>query len=202
MKQLYPDIEWYTEISRNLGVSHRCPFASVHRCPRYFQGVSLLGDQGLLSRFDSQTDQDIGEKWEATDIWPAAWHEYSGISSSDGRPFLYRDFCPEIAAQAFGLFAATLIRYSDEIDQASAHGRLKSNPESVDKDWRWRWSSVSEMHYTNCPVYSLLSANLKPLIRKESTEPVFTAKPGFFGFSVDLMKLFEYAKRRWLSRKK
>lgn len=201
MKQLYPDIEWYTEISRNLGASPRCPFASVHRCPRYFQGVSLLGGQGALSRLDSQTDHDIGQKWEATDIWPAAWQEHSGISSSDGRPFLYRDFCPEVAEQAFGLFAATLIRYSDAIDQASAHGRLKSNPESVNKDWRWRWSSVSEMHYTNCPVFSLLSVDPKPLGKEEDTNPVFIAKPSAFGFSIDLKQLWKSATRWWLSRK-
>lgn len=184
-----------------MGVCPRFPFASVHRCPRYFQGASLLGDEGALSRLDPQMDHDIGEKWEATDVWPAAWHEHSGISASDGRGFLYRDFCPEVAEQAFGLFASTLVRYSDEVDQQSAHERLTSNAETVHKDWRWRWSFVSEMHYTNCPIYSLLSVDPKPLEEEEHTDPVFTAKPGFFGFSIDLKQLWKRGTRWWLSRK-
>ena len=201
MKHLHPNIEWYTKASEEKHVTPRCPFASVRRCPRYFQGISLLGEQGALSRLNSRQDQEIGGRWEGTDIWPAARHEHSGIISSDGKPFLYRDFCPEITGEAFGLFASTLSRYSDEIDRQSAHESLASNGGGVTNDWRWHWSSVSEMHYTNCPVYSLLSVDPKRVENGEGSEPVFTAKPGIFGFSVDLKQLFEHAKRWWLSRK-
>lgn len=201
MKQQYPDLEWYTEVSRKMAVSPRCPFASVHRCPRYFQGVSLLGEEGGLSRLDPQLDRDIGEKWEATDVWPAAWHEHTGISSSDERPFLYRDFCPEVAEQAFGLFASTLIRYSDDTDKQSAHEWLTLNGKTAHKDWRWHWYSVSEMHYTNCPVFSLLSVDPTPLKIDEHSDPVFTMKPGFFGLSIDLKQLWIRGTRWWRSRR-
>ncbi len=153
-----------------------------------------------MSLLDPKLDKEIGAKWEATDIWPAVWHEHSGIGSSEGKPFLYRDFCPEVTGEAFGLFASTLARYSDEIDMVSAQHWLVSNGIGHRKEWRWHWSLVSEMHYTQCPVYSLLSVTPKQQEMPESLEPLFIAKPEAFGFSVDLKQLFFRAKRWWSER--
>jgi hypothetical protein len=41
-----PDIEWYLRISKERGVTPRCPFATVERCPRYYDSLSLLGEAG------------------------------------------------------------------------------------------------------------------------------------------------------------
>src|SRR6266478_1120232 len=44
-----PTLKWYTDISASKSLSPRCPFASVHRCPRYYQSVSLLGEAGVAT---------------------------------------------------------------------------------------------------------------------------------------------------------
>jgi|GEM_PF-885983 len=199
-EHLNPDVEWYTAVSDRMRVTCRCPFASVHRCPRYFEGISLLGEEGALSRLDPKLDHEIGAKWEATDVWPAVWHEHSGISSSGGKPWQYRDFCPEITGEAFGLFASILQRFSTESDKKSAQNRLASNRIGYGKNWRWHWSSISEMHYTQCPIYSLLSVTPKQQEMSEVSEPLFTAKPEAFGFSVDLIQLVSRARRWWSER--
>lgn len=200
MKYIYPDIKWYTKISDDKKVTPRCPFASVHRCPRYFQGISLLGEEGNLSKLDTALDKEIGNKWENTDLWPAARHEFSGILSSNKKPFEYRDFCPEVIAEAFGLFASTLIRYSDEYEREAASKWLAKQENISINDWRRQWSSVSEMHYTYCPLYSLLSVSLKPITITEKPESIVTAKPSMFGFSIDLKQLLTRFSRWWLSK--
>ncbi len=137
---LLPDFEWYSQKSAALGLSSRCPFASVERCPRYYQSLSLLGSAGSTA-IDHDEDERLKRLWEGSDLWPRT-REYataiSGSSKQDGSQTEYfSNFCPEIAYDRFGHFASYLGDYSDKIDRDFAHQRLGEPGESGER-WRWR----------------------------------------------------------------
>lgn len=64
-------------------------------------------------------------------------------------------FCPEVSYERFGYFATYLGRYSDELDHDLAHKKL-GEINAPSKDYRWAWSSMKPMHFTECPIYSVL----------------------------------------------
>ena len=156
MNHIDPNIHWYTGISRERGVRPRCPFASVHRCPRFYQSLSLLGGAGSTKIAPSE-DQRLSKRWKKSDLWPATDEQATSIMGSPGRP-IYSNFCPEVAYEQFGLFAVSFARYADEIDSDAAHAQLGRHG-APPTDWRWAWSSVAPLHYTECPLYSPLDLN-------------------------------------------
>jgi hypothetical protein len=52
MSIINPNLEWYESVSEKKHLLPRCPFASVYRCPRYYQSISLLGEAGVSTRID------------------------------------------------------------------------------------------------------------------------------------------------------
>ena len=155
-----PKLDWYTSESERLGVTPRCPFASVERCPRYYQSLSLLGTAGSTS-IDSSEDSRLREFWEGSDLWPRT-REYAtaifGSKNDDGdwERMSLSNFCPEVAYDRFGYFASGLGDYADEIDAGIAHENLAKN-DGAPGHWRWRWNSLEQMHYTSCPTYAPLT---------------------------------------------
>ena len=71
------------------------------------------------------------------------------------------NYCPEVAFDSFGVFASLLCEHGDEIDRDLAYGRLSRQGVS-EESWKWRWSTLKPMHYTECPLYS-------PLLRQTSS---------------------------------
>lgn len=149
-----PDLQWYTGISQRKGLRSRCPFASVHRCPRFYQSLSLLGEAGS-TRIEPKEEQRLLRKWKQSDLWPTTREQETWIAGEPGNPAIYSNFCPEVAYDRFGLFALNLARYADDIDLEAAYARL-GRIDARGNDWRWAWSSVAPMHYTECPLYSPL----------------------------------------------
>lgn len=155
-----PDLAWYTAISTRKKLLPRCPFASVHRCPRYYQSLSLLGEAGSTP-IDPDEDNALRRQWQGSDLWPATLEQATSITSIEGRGGRRRQsfwhFCPEVAFDRFGFFTSDLNPYADEIDLDLAHRALgKANAPATDP--RWAWAGVSEMHYSECPLYSPLAA--------------------------------------------
>ena len=200
MEHIYPDIEWYIGISQAKTGTPRCPFANVHRCPRYYASYSLLWKHGITTTLELEVDSAIREKWMKSDLLTTLGEEDTGITSADGEPRSFRNFCPEVTRQVFGLFASSLSKYADEIDRGVAERWLVDNGRAFAKDWRWEWASVSPMHYTECPTYSLLAVALNPIEIIPKREEVLSAKPGFLGFTIDLRRLFTRLARWWLSK--
>ena len=146
-----PDPNWYITISKKMSVSPRCPFATVESCPRFYQSLSLLGSAGSTA-IDSSEDKRLLEKWKKNDLWPKTREQETIIS---GNNKFFDKFCPEVAFERFGYFASYLGRYSGELDHDLAHEQLGKIGASSE-DYRWAWSSVAPMHYTECPLYSVL----------------------------------------------
>jgi hypothetical protein len=169
---MQPDLAWYTHISEHQGLSPRCPFATVHRCPRHYQSITLLGRSGFATSIQPPEDDALLQKWKASDLWPVTAEQETSIwGSADAK--VLKNFCPEAAYDHFGLFATYLGEYADEIDRDVAHARLTRDG-AGGEDWQLAWATIHPMHYTDCPLYSLL------LTRPEN-EPLSTT-PRKIGF--------------------
>lgn len=198
LEHIYPDMDWYISRSHDKSLVPRCPHANVHRCPRYYQSYALLGESGITAALAPEADVALLTKWKKTDLWPALTEDATSISGSDGMKSQFSNFCPEVAFDTFGLFASSLCRYTDEIDRGAAESWLFGNGRTFAKDWRWEWSSLNTMHYSECSLFSQLVVS-QPITTGSTKEEIVSLKPGAFGISIDLKKLVSRLSRWWLS---
>jgi len=152
-----PRLDWYKAQSRDARVFPRCPFATVERCPRFYQSISLLGESGLATAMKPDDDERLVKAWTQSDLWPRTNEHASAVMGRPDDPKHFRNFCPEVSFEQFGWFASDLSRHADEIDSDVAAKNL-SAAGAQGSDWRWVWSLVVPMHYTDCPLYSPLMA--------------------------------------------
>jgi len=204
MEFIYPDIDWYTEISEQKKAPLRCPYANVHRCPRYYSSLYLLGEEGITTKIKPEKVKELDEFWEKSDLLPVVAEHDTGISISGDKKSSFSNFCPEVSFDVFGLFAVHLHRYSDEIDIEIAHAQL--GDKAYPKDWRWQWAHVEPLHYLKCPVYSQLALKPAPVSGESSTtratQEMIEIKPGFMGISLNIKMLLTRLANWWLSKRK
>lgn len=156
MPPIHPDIEWYSSVSERKGLPGRCPYASIHRCPRYFESVALLSDAGITTRLSKDVHDATLAKWLAHELAPATSETAASISGGKD-PHCYSNFCPEVAYDTFKLFGTTLIHKTDDpVDRQIAEANIKEDPAPQGKYWRWTWSHVEPLHYSDCPMYAKL----------------------------------------------
>ena len=158
MARVQPTLEWYKTSSRDGGGPPRCPFASVQRCPRFYESVSLLGEAGFTTAIPRDTDDRLRTTWQQSDLWPSVREQAASIMGSTDAPRHLMNFCPEVLYERFGLFATALHGHADEIDIDLAHSQLAAEHAPA-SDWGWSWAFVKPMHYTDCPLYSPLMQN-------------------------------------------
>ena len=202
MAYIYPDLDWYTGLSKAEGIPPHCPYANVHKCPRYYASLYLLGKTDITTQISPEKTMELDALWERSHVLPVIAEHDTGVTSSDGRTTGFSNFCPEVSFDVFGLFADHLRRYSDEVDIEGAHARLVK--EARPKDWRWEWEFVSARHYLMCPLYSqLLTAQSSPTAAEASApneREILEIKPGFMGVKIDAKALFCRV-MKWLSSK-
>ena len=143
-----------------------------------------MGDAGA-TQLDPKEDQRLLSKWQKSELWPRVAEQETAIFGPAGEIHQFMNYCPEITYDRFGWFAVSLARYPDEVDQGLAHKFL--GREHADAgDWRWSWSQMSPMHYSDCPLYSVLMQ----LKSTQAKPDIFSLKPGLWGFSIDLKALW------------
>ena len=202
MDFIYPDLSWYSEISDQKNVSLRCPYANVHRCPRYYSSLYLLGNDGITTKMETEKIQKLNELWNKSDLLPVITEHDTSIMGSAGNKSGFSNFCPEVSFDIFGLFAVSLFPYADGIDRGVAHAQLAK--EAHPKDWRWNWAHVEPLHYLECPVYSLLitrpAINKSEILKEKTTQEIIELKPGFMGISVNIRAALSRLAKWWLSK--
>lgn len=152
MDYLIPNLEWYTSISKDKEVQPRCPFATTDQCPRFYQSLSLLGDVGVSTPIQPDEDKRLKSYWEKADIWPKTDEQTTTVY---GKPYIFSKFCPEVSFEHFGYFASSLSQYADDMDSGYAAERL-SREGAPSGYWGYSWAGITELHYTDCPIYSIL----------------------------------------------
>ncbi len=150
-----PDFAWYSGESRRLGLSPRCPFASVNACPRYYQSLSLLGKAGSTA-IPPDEDAALKARWERHPLWPLVDEHATGIVGNGEKIHSFNNFCPEVLFDRFRHFATFLARYADELDSELAAERLGKEGVPTN-DPRWHWAFCTPQHFAECPLYSCLS---------------------------------------------
>lgn len=195
---VHPNLQWYTGISHQKGITPRCPFATVERCPRNYQSLGLLGEVGITTKIHAIEDKRLLEAWSKTDVWPKVMEQETAVAGGDGKHHLFSNFCPEVSFETFGLFAVSLSRFADEIDRDARHQALTMSGTAHGHDWRWSWEHVRELHYTDCPLYSVLHA--KPIVITRNGEEILQLRPSAYGVTVDLKRLWSKVKVWWKAR--
>ncbi len=183
------DLHWYTsESDKKLLETPRCPFATTDRCPRFYQSLSLMGDAGS-TRLDRKQDKRLLKQWRKSELWPRTAEQETALLSFHGEPQIFMRFCPEVVYDRFGLFATSLAAYPDEIDRDFAHEFLGGERTDT-TDWRWIWWQMTPMHYSVCPLYSLLLR----VSNVEKKPDIIGLKPGVWGINIDVRALW---RRLW-----
>jgi len=139
--------EWYVNESKKLGVTARCPYASLELCPRYHACWNMLGRYGYAG-IPEKSRKYLDLRWEsvvyAEEVSPFILSEDRELKS------LFR-FCPEVTYESYGYFALSLIGYTDDIDIDRAYERLGDKFDPC-------WARKEFVHYTGwCKEYSILS---------------------------------------------
>ena len=194
MANINPSLDWYTNVSAAKGMSPRCPFASVHRCPRFYESMSLLSKCGS-TEIEQAEDQTLLKKWSASDLWPVTLEQATAIAGSTDGPRHFKNFCPEVSFERFGLFATQLSDYADEIDRDNAHRSLGRSG-AGSEDWRWTWALVVPIHYSECSLYSPLAHDSAKSLAPKTVvlsghDEIFSMKPNFHGVGVDIKALLK-----------
>lgn len=188
-----PDLKWYSNISAGKGIPTHCPFASVHRCPRFYQSLSLMGHAGSTA-VDPAKDEQLKARWEHSDLWPITAEQATALMGTPEKQSFVR-FCPEVMFERFGLFVKTLHPHSDEFDQEcilELKGPYRAG-------WEYNWSSLTELHYSDCNMYSLLESSQR-LNDALSTEEILEVRPGAFGINLNLKALLTQFCVWWLKK--
>ena len=155
MPILYPDLQWYSLQSERKGLPGRCPYTSVHLCPRYFETYAVLSMVGTTVPLQKAIHDEAQAKWENHELSSSSAETVPSISGGED-PNCYSNFCPEVAYDTFKLFASNLIRINDSIDRQIAENLIEKDPAPDGKDWRYMWSHVEPLHYSDCPLYARL----------------------------------------------
>ncbi len=203
LEAINPDFEWYESLSQKKGLHPRCPFASVNKCPRYFESLSLLQETGA-TELDPEEEERLLNHWKTSDLWPRLGEQASSVWGGEGNKHI-SNFCPEVSFLRFNLFASDLYRYSDEIDLGVAHSRLGEIGAPI-TDWRWAWGHVRPMHYSECPLYSPLAhqSSLDGSSEEHNeNSDIIQGKPTYLGMQLNYRVLLGQIKKwKWVRKVK
>jgi len=158
-----PDFKWYSSESKRLGLpSLRCPFASLHGCPKYYESRSLLGKAGS-TELAPELEKQLEAKWKGHPLAPQEMEQTPELTGDGTHTTGYSNFCPEVLADRFALFVTGLYKFHDELERDARQQSLTEEG-APDDDPRWNWSGLRAQHYSECPVYAPLSHDWPKLV--------------------------------------
>lgn len=152
MSTTIPDSLWYRRKSSEGNAPACCPYANVHKCPRYYESLYLLGKAGIITSISDAKIASLDALWSPSGLLPVIAEEETSISGTHGNWSAFSNICPEVSFAYFNYYASYLAKYVDEID--SDCGRKIAEREKIPGDWRYKWGFLTPCHFLECSVYS------------------------------------------------
>lgn len=146
-----PDLFWYKSKSLERDVPSSCPYANVHKCPRYYASIYMLGEGRITTSIGNDKKEELDALWAGSRLLPVIGEDDTSISGANGNISSFANFCPEVTFSYFRYYASYLAKYVDEIDKE--HGHRIAERENIPGDWRYEWGFMSPCHYLDCSVY-------------------------------------------------
>lgn len=147
-----PDSSWYRSKSSEKNAPFACPYANVHKCPRYYASICMLGKARMITSISDEKTQELDNFWADSGLLPVIAEDDTGISGHEGRWKSFSNFCPEVTFTYFHYYASYLAKYVDEIDRDCRH-RIAER-EKIPNDWRYEWGFLSACHFLECAVHN------------------------------------------------
>ncbi|MFA5924967.1 MAG: hypothetical protein WC856_27415 [Methylococcaceae bacterium] len=149
-----PDFSWYRGKSSEIDAPFSCPYANVHKCPRYYASLYILGEVKMITSISVDKKEALDALWADSGLLPVVAEDDTSINGYDdyGQPSSFSNFCPEVTFTYFRYYASYLAKYADEIDKDS--GYRIAERENLHNDWRYEWARVSACHFLECSAYS------------------------------------------------
>ncbi|MBA6101717.1 hypothetical protein [Pseudomonas monteilii] len=147
-----PDLSWYQSKSSERNAPTSCPYANVHKCPRYYASIYMLGEARVTTSISDNKVEALDAFWKESGLLPVIEEEDTGISGSNGKTTSFSNFCPEVSFTYFNYYASYLGRYVDETDKDCGHRTAER--ENIPGNWRYEWGFLTECHYLDCAVYN------------------------------------------------
>ncbi|MBA1300792.1 hypothetical protein [Pseudomonas carnis] len=147
-----PDSSWYRSKSSEKKAPASCPYANVHKCPRYYASMYMLGEARIITSINNVKKTSLDAYWASSGLLPVIAEEETCIHGRQGNWSAFSNFCPEIAFAYLRYYASYLAKYVDEID--SDCGRRIAEREKYPNDWRYEWGFISPCHFLDCSVYN------------------------------------------------
>ncbi|MFJ2546601.1 hypothetical protein ACIOVF_09070 [Pseudomonas sp. NPDC087612] len=147
-----PDLQWYRSKSSERNAPASCPYANVHKCPRYYLSLDILGRAGITTCISDDKKEHLDKLWADSGLLPVVAEEDPDIRGSQGRWSAFSNFCPEVAFKYFHYYASYLAKYVDDID--GDYVRRIAERENKPNDWRYEWGFMSPCHFLDCSVYN------------------------------------------------
>lgn len=144
-----PDSSWYRSKSSVVDAPFSCPYANVHKCPRYYASIYMLSEVRMITSINDDKKVALDTFWADSELLPVISEDDTGIS---GKSSSFSNFCPEVSFTYFHYYASYLAKYADEIDKDSGH--RVAERENIRNDWRYEWAHVSACHFLDCSAYS------------------------------------------------
>lgn len=152
MPIIIPDSSWYREKSSEADAPFSCPYANVHKCPRYYASVYMLGEVKRITSINDDKKADLDTFWADSGLLPVIVEDDTGISGAEGNSRSFSNFCPEVSFTYFRYYASFLAKYVDEIDSDTGH-RIAEREKNTN-DWRYEWAFVTGCHFLDCSIFS------------------------------------------------
>lgn len=154
-----PDLAWYQAQSKSSHSPLRCPFASEKLCPRYYHTLALLGSKLVFEKLSASQEKALDDHWDRSVLFSRNFQPQPELigSSSDSSPTVssWWHCCPELAFDAWNVFASCGRHLGDNDDKRIHHAELDSK--NVPKeDYRWQFPYLNPRHYSECKEFAIL----------------------------------------------
>ncbi|WP_259468998.1 hypothetical protein [Salmonella enterica] len=152
MQRIVPDKIWWEKECNNRNASSICPYASSHRCPRYYDSIVLLSRSNMIAGMAPEKEKELNEFWERTNFSSLCDEEVPAVTTKEfGGLSSVSNFCPEVSFKYLSYYADHMHKYVDDIDQDT--GRRIAEKDNLENDWKYTWMSVEPKFYLDCDVF-------------------------------------------------